>query len=129
MIALSRRAFVQGLGVVGAGWLPGCGRLPGPGQVQGSEHVRVPRIGFLSLNSIDSAEDETFRQRLRELGYVEGQTAVIEYRSAEGQDERYPALVAELGGLPVDVLVAQGLAAARAAKTITSTVPVAFAGV
>src|SRR5215217_982669 len=99
MSGLSRRQLVQSM--AGLGVLAGCGRWPGQGQVQGTEHVRVPRIGFLSLNSIDSAEDETFRQRLRELGYVEGQAAVIEYRSAEGQDERYPALVAELGGLPV----------------------------
>jgi putative tryptophan/tyrosine transport system substrate-binding protein len=125
MTTLSRRQVVQGAGTVGLGLLAGCGRLPG--QVQAP--AKVPRIGFLSLGPPDSADDGAFHQRLSELGYVDGQTVLIEYRSAEGQDERYPALAAELVGLPVDVLVARGLAVARAAKAVTSTVPIVFTGV
>jgi putative tryptophan/tyrosine transport system substrate-binding protein len=77
----------------------------------------------------DPAADEAFRQYLREWGYVDGQTIAMEYRSAEGQEDRYPDLAAELVGLPVNVIVAQGLAVAQAAKGVTSTVPVVFTGV
>ncbi len=124
-VALSRRRFMLGAGVSGAALLAGCGRLPW----QRSETARVPRIGFLSLYPRDPAADEAFRQYLREWGYVDGQTIAMEYRSAEGQEERYPDLAAELVGLPVDVIVAQGLAVAQAAKAATSTVPVVFTGV
>jgi putative ABC transport system substrate-binding protein len=59
---------------------------------------------------------EAFRQGLRELGYVEGQNLVIEYRYAEGSQERLPNLAAELVRLKVDVIVAGGAAATRAAQ-------------
>src|SRR5262245_32426786 len=67
---------------------------------------------------------ETFQQGLRELGYVEGQTIVLEVRSAEGRSERLPELVAELVGLKVEVLVAQSTPAALAAKNATQTIPI-----
>jgi putative ABC transport system substrate-binding protein len=122
---LSRRRVVQGAGLAGVELLAGCGPL----RFQRTDTVRVPRVGFLSLNAFDAASQEAFRQHLRTLGYVDGQTVVIEYRSAEGQDERSPALAAELVALPVDVIVAQGLAVARAVSAVTSTVPIVFAGV
>ena len=62
--------------------------------------------------------------RLRELGYVEGQNVAFEFRSAEGQEDRFPALVAELVRLKVDLIVAPGTAAARAAKAATATIPI-----
>ena len=67
---------------------------------------------------------EAFRQGLRELGYVEGQTILLEVRGAEGRAERLPELVAELVGLKVDVLVAVSSAGAVAAKNATQTIPI-----
>jgi putative ABC transport system substrate-binding protein len=72
---------------------------------------------------------ELLQQGLRELGYVEGHTLALEYRSAEGQYERLPALAAELVGLPVDVIVTQSTPAALAAKQATNTIPVVFTAV
>jgi putative ABC transport system substrate-binding protein len=69
---------------------------------------------------------EPFVQRLRELGYIEGQNLVIDYRLAEGKPERLPDLAAELVRLNVDIILATGPAAARAAKNATSTVPIVF---
>ncbi len=71
---------------------------------------------------------EAFRQGLRDLGYVEGRDIVIEFRSAEGKLERFPALAAELVALKVDVIVAANTSAALAAKQATTTVPIVFAG-
>jgi putative ABC transport system substrate-binding protein len=67
-------------------------------------------------------------QRLRELGYVYGQDLVTEPRSAEGQPDRLPALAAELVRLPVDVIVASGPPAARAAQQATRTIPIVISG-
>jgi putative ABC transport system substrate-binding protein len=67
---------------------------------------------------------ETFRQGLGALGYVDGQTIGIEYRFAEGQYERPPALPAELVHLPVDVIVAPSSLSTRAAQQATTTIPI-----
>jgi putative ABC transport system substrate-binding protein len=61
---------------------------------------------------------------LRDLGYIEGHNLVIEYRWAEGREERLPDLAAELVRLPVDVLVAASAPAARAAQHATTTIPI-----
>jgi putative ABC transport system substrate-binding protein len=121
---LTRRRFVQGAGALGLGLLAGCGRPP-----QRPETRRIPRIGIVASSPPDEAEAEAFRHHLHELGYVAGQSILIEYRSADGQDAHYPALVTELLGLPVDLIMARGLAVARAAKTMTGTVPIVFTGV
>ena len=71
-----------------------------------------------------SARTEAFRQGLRELGYVEGKTIVIEWRSAEGQLDRLPSLAAELVRLNVDVIVTAGPAATRPVKAATVTIPI-----
>lgn len=90
---------------------------------------KVPRIGYLAITSPGSY-DEAFRQGLRELGYVEGGSIVIEYRYAEGKIERLFDLAVELVRLKVDVLVAAGGApAALAAKRATTTVPIVIASV
>ena len=96
---------------------------------QPAGHVR--RIGWLSPGFPRPDRDppvDAFRQGLRDLGYVEGQNLVIVYRGAEGQDERLPALAAELVGLPVEVLVAVGTAATRAAQQATRTIPIVMTG-
>jgi ABC-type uncharacterized transport system substrate-binding protein len=91
---------------------------------------KVPRIGILSPLS-SSADDllDAFRQGLRELGYVEGRNIVIEYRSAEGRNDRLPELAAELVRLKVDVLVTTGPAAVGAGKQATSTIPIVMGAV
>jgi putative ABC transport system substrate-binding protein len=68
-----------------------------------------------------------FREGLREHGYVEGQSIVIEYRWAEGKPELFHGLVAELVGLKVDVIVTSGPHAIRAAQRATSTIPIVMA--
>jgi putative ABC transport system substrate-binding protein len=67
---------------------------------------------------------ESFRQGLQDLGYVEGKTIAIVYRSAEGKPERLPALAAELVQLPVDVIFAQSGQVAEAVKDATTTIPI-----
>ena len=89
---------------------------------------KVSRIGFLAATPSGSSDrTETFRQGLRELGYVEGKNIIIEYRRAEGQFERLPDLAAELVHLKVDVIVASGAASTRRAKEATATIPIVMA--
>ncbi len=99
--------------------------LPFPARAQ--QPGRIPRIGILlaASASIHSARVEAFRQRLRELGYVEGRNIVIEYRYAEGKRERLPDLAAELVRLKVDVIVTYG-AGILAAKKASATIPIVF---
>ena len=91
---------------------------------------RTYRIGYLGSTSPDSlaaptdALMATLLGRLRELGYTEGRNLVVERRTSEGHNERYRALASELVNLNVDVIIAPGSAAARAAKEVTSTVPI-----
>jgi putative ABC transport system substrate-binding protein len=78
---------------------------------------------------LDPVRSEALRQGLRELGYVEGKTIVIEWRSAEGKLDRLPALVAELVRLKVDVIVTSGPLPTRVTKDATSTIPIVMAQV
>jgi putative ABC transport system substrate-binding protein len=90
--------------------------------------TRVPRIGVLASSTTAGPHMlEAFRAGLRELGYVEGRSFVIEFRQAEGKLERLPALAAELAALRVDVIVVAGPIQARAAKQATRTIPIVFA--
>jgi putative tryptophan/tyrosine transport system substrate-binding protein len=99
--------------------------LVGPLASQAPPPVKVARIGYLSVvGGAESPPAEAFRQGLRELGYVEGHHIALEFRTAEGKNDRLPALAAELVQLPVDVLVARSTAAAQAAKHTTTTVPI-----
>jgi len=84
---------------------------------------KVPRIGYQGAGSPDENE-EAFRQGLRELGYVEGQNIVIEWRFAEGKLDQVPRNAAELVRLKVDVIVTGGAGDTRAAKAATSTIPI-----
>ncbi|HET9296586.1 MAG TPA: ABC transporter substrate-binding protein [Candidatus Binatia bacterium] len=96
---------------------------------QAQQLARIPRIGILipTSGSFLSARVEAFRQRLRELGYVEGKNIVIEYPYTEGKPKRLPDLAAELVGLKVDVIVTIGPGATLAAKKASATIPIVFA--
>src|SRR5437016_4933502 len=81
--------------------------------------TKVHRVGWLDPHSPGAGPElDAFRQCLRDLGYVEGQNLLMEYRWAEGKEERLPDLAAELVRLPVDVIVG-GAAATRAAQHAT----------
>ena len=98
---------------------------------QAQQQKRVPRIGYLSVldPSGESSRAEAIRLALREIGYVEGQNIIIEYRYAEGKRERFPELAAELVRLKVDIILAPGGATAiRAAKNATTTIPIIMLG-
>ncbi len=119
---MDRRAFLGN--VVG-------GLLTAPLAAQAQPTGRVYRIGMLETISmaLNAADLDAFRQGLRELGYVEGQNVVIEYRSADGRQERFPDLATELVRLKVDLIVTTGTPAALAAKNAAGTIPVVIAGV
>ena len=87
---------------------------------------KVPTIGFLYPNAATAAarQFEAFKQGLRELGYIEGQTIAIEPRYADGRPERLPALAAELANLHVDVFVVTINSVAEAVQQITTTIPI-----
>jgi len=92
-------------------------------------HAQQPKkvfhIGFLSSGASSASENiEVIRQRLRELGYVEGKNIAFEYRGAEGKIDRLPDLAAELVRLKVDVIVTLSTPAAVAAKNATTTIPI-----
>src|SRR2546427_11661132 len=99
-----------------------------PVAAEAQQAAKIARIGYLAGNLAATPQPpEAFRRGLRDLGYVEGRTVVIEYRDAEGKSERLPALAAELVALKVDVIVAPNTAAALAAKQATRTLPIVFA--
>jgi putative ABC transport system substrate-binding protein len=111
-----RRELITLLSGAAVGW---------PLAASAQTQPKIPRVGYVFASTPTSVKhDEWFRQALRELGYVEGQTIVLELRSAEGRLERMPELVAELVGLKVDVLVAVSTPAALAAKNATQTIPI-----
>jgi putative ABC transport system substrate-binding protein len=122
----SRRWILQGtLGLAGLGLLAGCGTL----LPQAQQPMKLARIGLLALARTDDPArvrlTEALQQGLREHGWVEGQTIVIDYRSEEGRSDQLPALAAELVRLGPDVLVAAGGSpAVRAARDATRTIPI-----
>jgi putative ABC transport system substrate-binding protein len=104
--------------------------LVAPCTSEAQQATKVHRIGWLNAGSLPSGPDprlDTFRQGLRDLGYVEGQNLLIEHRYAEGSDERLRDLAAELVRLPVEVIMAGGSAATRAAQQATRTIPIVMA--
>ena len=99
------------------------GLLAVPLAVGAQQAGKIPRIGYL-LPSPSRQSNEEFLAGLRSLGYVEGEHIRIERRYAEGRPERYAQLAAELVRVPVDVVVADGSAATRAAKSATTRIPI-----
>jgi len=104
------------------------GMLAAPLAAEAQQPAGKPaRIGYLSFRSGPSHLDEAFRQGLRELGYLEGQNIVIEYRWADFKPDRAPTLAVELVRLKVDVIVSTGgPIPATAAKRATETIPIVF---
>ena len=98
--------------------------LSAPAEAQ--QPKKVPRVGYWAAvpASADAPRLEAFRQGLRDLGYVEGQNIIIDYRHEDREFERLPNLAAELVRLKIDVLVAVTTNAALAAKKTTGTIPI-----
>ena len=118
---MDRRTFLAGTGAV---------LLAAPLTVEAQPAGKVVRIGLLSLAALDPASAvrwQALRDRLRELGYVEGQNVVFESRWGDGQVGKLRSLAAELIGAKVDILVTAGSEAAQAAKQETSSIPIVMA--
>ena len=118
---MRRRCIIAGLFVTLAAPLAAEAQQPG----------KVYRVGFLG-NSTAALEGNLvgpFREGLRDLGYIEGRNMLIEYRWADGKYERFPALIAELAALKVDVIVTAGTPAALAVKKTTPSIPLVMAAV
>ncbi|HEU5445288.1 MAG TPA: ABC transporter substrate binding protein, partial [Pseudolabrys sp.] len=114
---MRRRDFLTFVGGSAVAW-------PGMARAQ-----QIPVVGFLSGQSADNYSHlaAAFRRGLREAGFVDGQNAIIEYRWADGRDDRLPALVAELIERNVTVLVSSGgVAASIAAHKATKSIPIVF---
>jgi putative ABC transport system substrate-binding protein len=120
---MRRREFITLLGGAAAAWPLAARAQPQSG--------KMSRIGFLgnSTAALEANLVEPFRDGLRALGYEEGRTILIEYRWAEGNYARFPALVAELLAANVDVLVTAGTPAALAIKQATKSAPVVMIAV
>ncbi len=91
---------------------------------------KVPLIGYLSSGDPagESSRSEAIRLALRERGYIEGQNIATEYRYAEGKQDRYPELAAELVRLKVDIIVTAGGGVVQAAMNATKTIPIVMTG-
>ena len=114
---IRRREFITLLGA--AVW---------PLVARAQQPAKLPTIGFLgaSTSSIYSQWVAVFDKRLRELGSIEGRNVAIEYRWAEGRNERYTEIATEFARLKVDVIVTTGTAAVVAAKQATASIPIVF---
>jgi putative ABC transport system substrate-binding protein len=114
---VKRRAFIAGLGSAAA-W---------PVVARGQQRA-LPVVGFLHDQSADDSKNVTvpFLRGLKETGYVEDQNVAVEYRYAENQLDRLPALAADLVRRRVAVIVATGATAAVPAKAATATIPIVF---
>src|SRR5262249_9709381 len=122
MPALRRREFITLLSGAAAAW---------PFAARAQQPTKLPTIRLWRPSTLSAASQRVARfvQRLRELGWIEGRTVTIEYRWAEGRNERAAEIAAEFVRLKVDVIVAQGTPSVIAAKQATSVIPIVFAAV
>jgi putative tryptophan/tyrosine transport system substrate-binding protein len=117
----ARRRLLQSSLVLGAvALLSGCAGFRLPGQ----QPAKIPRIGYLGVDSADNPTAQAFQAGLHELGYIDGQTLTMEWRFADGQEERLPDLMAELLSLPLDLLLTAGPVSTRVARDATRTLPI-----
>src|SRR5262245_7300656 len=116
---IARRKFLATLGGAAA-W---------PLAVRAQQRGKLPTIGYWGSGTpaTQSAWVAAFAQRLAELGWIEGRTVAVEYRWAEGRDERFAKIAAELIRLKVDIIVTSGTPAVMALKQATSVIPILFA--
>ncbi len=114
---MTRRTFLCGLTL---------GTLAAPLSGEAQQAAKVWRVGYLGNTSGPQEITEAFRQGLRELGYIEGQNILIEYRWAGGETDQAHKEAAELVGLKVDVILASSSLNALAAKQATGTIPIVF---
>jgi putative ABC transport system substrate-binding protein len=116
---MRRRAFITLLGSAAA-W---------PLAARAQQPAKLPTIGFLgSATALAGSQwAAAFVQRLRELGWIENRTVAIEYRWAEGREERFAEIAAEFARLKVDAIVASGTPAVMASRQATSVTPIVFA--
>jgi putative tryptophan/tyrosine transport system substrate-binding protein len=116
---VKRREFITLLGGAAAWPLAAGAQQPG----------KVPTIGFLGASTLgtEGHRNAVLVQQLRELGWIEGRSIVIEYRWAEGRNERFAEIAAEFVRLKVDVIVTYGTAPTLAAKQATAVIPIVFA--
>ena len=119
---IRRREFVVTLGGAAAAR---------PFAARAQQSAKLPTIGYLGPNSrlLDGQRLGGFVQRLRELGWIEGRTIAIEYRSAEGRNDHLAEIVAEFVRRKVDVIVTSATPPTVAAKQATSVIPIVFASV
>ncbi len=111
---MRRREFITLLGGAAVGWT-----------LAARAHTnRVPRIGILSVNPVASIPIKAFLQGLRDLGYIEGQNVIVEYRYASGQADKLTASAAELVEAGVDVIFTNGSEATRSAQQATTGIPI-----
>src|SRR5262249_17653272 len=91
-----------------------------------AQPTKLPTVGFLGLStrSANAEWSAAFVQRLRDLGHIEGRTIKIEYRWAEGREERFAEIAAEFVRLKVDIIVTAGTLAVVAAKQATTVIPI-----
>jgi putative tryptophan/tyrosine transport system substrate-binding protein len=115
---MRRREFITLIGGAVAAW---------PLAARAQQTTARARIGVLA--SLPLPPLSRFARKMQELGYIEGQNLRLDYRFAEGHDERYPVLAAELVALPVDVIVTWGTPAVLAAKHITQAIPIVMGAI
>jgi putative tryptophan/tyrosine transport system substrate-binding protein len=120
MFDMRRREFITLLGGAAAAW---------PLAARGQQPGKLPTIGFMGANNAtwERASTDAFVQRLRELGWIENRTVAIEYRWAEGRDERFAEIAAEFIRLKVDVILTYATPSSIAAKKATAVIPIVFA--
>jgi putative tryptophan/tyrosine transport system substrate-binding protein len=119
---MRRRELIALLGGAAAAW---------PLAARAQPARKVWRVGILETISqpLNAANLAALRRGLRELGYIEGQNLLIEYRSADGRAERFPDLASELVRLKVDLIVTRGTPAVLAAKNATTVIPIVMAAI